>query len=57
MSQGEAAEKLVVPGNAKASVRILAATTPTKAVVNDGSVPESNLSNNEYLINTESLNN
>lgn len=56
MTQGEAAEKLLVPGNSKASVRILAATTPTKAVVNDGSVPEMNMNNNEFIITAESLN-
>ena len=56
MAQGEAMEKLVVPGNSKASVRILAATTPTKAMVNDGSVPESNTKNNELAISPESLN-
>ena len=56
MAQGEASEKLIVPGNSKASVRILAATTPTKVIVNDGSVPESDMSNNEFTINAESLN-
>lgn len=56
MTQGEAAEKLIVPGKSKASVRILAASTPTRAIVNDGSVPESDMSNNEYTIETESLN-
>lgn len=56
MTEGEATEKLVVPGNAKASVRILAATTPTKAIVNDGSVPESNTKNNEFAISPDSLN-
>jgi hypothetical protein len=39
-----------VPGKSKASVRILAASTPEKVVVNDGSVPESDTSNNEYEI-------
>lgn len=56
MTQGEAAEKLIVPGKSKASVRILAASTPTRAIVNDGSVPESNMRNNEYTIDAESLN-
>jgi aminopeptidase N len=56
MTEGEAAEKLIVAGKSKASVRILAATAPTKAIVNDGSVPESDSSNNEYAISPESLN-
>ena len=56
MTQGEASEKLIVPGNSKASVRILTATTPTKAIVNDGSFPETNMSNNEFTISAESLN-
>jgi len=56
MTEGDAVEKLIVPGKSKASVRIVAATTPTKAVVNDGSVPESDMSNNEFTISTESLN-
>jgi len=56
MTQGEAAEKLIVPGKSKASVRILAATTPTKAIVNDGSVPETNMDNNEFRISEELLN-
>jgi hypothetical protein len=56
MTEGEAAEKLIVAGKSKASVRILAATAPTKAIVNDGSVAESDSSNNEYAISPESLN-
>jgi aminopeptidase N len=56
MTEGEATEKLIVPGKSKASVRILAATTPTKVIVNDGSVPESIMSNNEFTISAESLN-
>lgn len=56
MTEGEAIEKLVVAGNSKASVRILAATTPTKVIANDGSVPESDMKNNEFAISAESLN-
>jgi len=50
MTARDAAEKLMVPGKSKASVRILAGSTPIKAVVNDGSVPESDTRNNEYMI-------
>jgi hypothetical protein len=56
MTEGEATEKLTVPGKSKSSVRILAATTPTKAIVNDGTVPESDMNNNEFTISEESLN-
>lgn len=56
MTEGDATEKLIVPGKSKASVRILAATTPTKVIVNDGSVPEGDTSNNEFSISAESLN-
>ena len=56
MTEGEAKEKLIIPGKSKASVRILAATTPTKAIVNEGSVPESDMTNNDYTISAESLN-
>jgi hypothetical protein len=54
MTAKDAVERLMVPGNSKASVRILAGSAPVKAVVNDGSVPESNTRNNEYMM--ESLN-
>ena len=50
MSTKDAVEKLVVPGKSKASVRILAGSTPIRAIVNDGSVPESDTRNNEYTI-------
>jgi hypothetical protein len=56
MTEGEATEKLIVPGKSKASVRILAATTPTKAIVNDGTVAESDMNNNEFTITEELLN-
>ena len=50
MAAGEATERLMVPGKSKASVRILAGTAPLTATVNDGSVPETDTSNNEYKI-------
>jgi hypothetical protein len=48
LEKGEASEKLVVPGKSKASVRIQAASLPREITVNDGSVPESDVSNNAY---------
>jgi aminopeptidase N len=55
MVTGEATEKLLVPGKSKASVRITAGSAPMKVTVNgDGSVPESDTTNNTYKI--ESLN-
>jgi len=56
MTEGDATEKLIVPGKSKASVRILAAAAPIKAIVDDGTVPESDTSNNEFSISAESLN-
>ena len=56
MTEGDATEKLIVPGKSKASVRILAAAAPIKAIVDDGTVPESDTSNNEFSISAEALN-
>jgi hypothetical protein len=50
MSQGEATEQLIVAGNAKASVRILAVAVPEELSVNDGSVPESEGTTHTYKI-------
>lgn len=50
MQTGEASERLVIPGKSKASVRIQTASLPADAVVNDGSVPESEVSHNVYKI-------
>jgi hypothetical protein len=47
MESSEASQKLMVPGKSKASVRIEIASPAMKVTVNDGSVPESNLDNNE----------
>jgi hypothetical protein len=47
---GEASGRVMVPGKSKASVRIQAATLPQEVTVNDGSVPESDMSNNSYKI-------
>jgi hypothetical protein len=50
MENGEATQKLLVPGKSKAAVRIPAATMPQQVTVNDGSVPESDISNNIYKV-------
>jgi hypothetical protein len=49
-----ASERLLIPGKSKASLRIETPSMPQIATVNDGSVPESDMNNNEYKI--ESLN-
>ena len=46
----ESFARLIVPGKSKASVRIQTATMPQEITVNDGSVPESDISNNSYKI-------
>lgn len=50
MESGEVTKRLEVHGKSKAAVRIEAATTPLEVVVNDGSVPESDLGNNVFKI-------
>ena len=50
MQDKEASDRLIVPGKSKASVRIHASIMPHQVTVNDGSVPESDASNNVYKI-------
>jgi hypothetical protein len=50
MGTGEASGRLMVPGKSKASVRIPATAMPQDVTVNDGSVPESDVSNNVYRL-------
>jgi hypothetical protein len=50
MAEGEATEKLIVAGKAKASVRIVAPALPQEITVNDGSVPESETTTHVYKI-------
>ena len=54
MEGGELVRRLYVPAKSKASMRVEAPSMPQKIIVNDGSVPESDTSNNSYTI--ESLN-
>jgi hypothetical protein len=46
----EASERLMVPGKSKASVRIQVTTMTQEVTVNDGTVPESDTSNNSYKV-------
>jgi hypothetical protein len=50
MTNGERAERLVVPGKSTASVRIVCPSFPQQVTVNDGSVLESDTNNNVYKI-------
>ncbi len=47
---GEIRKRLEVRAKSKASIRIETAATPQEVIVNDGSVPESDMSNNNYKI-------
>jgi hypothetical protein len=55
MEGGEVTRRLEVHAKSKASIRIEVASTPHEIVVNDGSVPESDMSNNSYKIDGASL--
>jgi hypothetical protein len=48
MEGGDVTKRLEVHAKSKAAVRIEAASTPREVVVNDGSVPESDVSNNVF---------
>jgi hypothetical protein len=50
MQGSEASDRLIVAGNSKASVRIQTPSLPQDVTLNDGSVPESNTSNDIYKI-------
>ena len=50
MEQGQVTKRLLVRGKSQAIIRIEASYAPREIVVNDGSVPESDLSNNVYKI-------
>jgi aminopeptidase N len=45
---GETTDRLVVRGKSKGVIRITTPKSPTKIVVNDGSVPESDFTNNVF---------
>jgi hypothetical protein len=50
MQGGEVTKRLEVRGKAKATIRILTPAKPVEVVVNDGSVPESDMTNNTLKI-------
>jgi hypothetical protein len=50
MERAEVTERLMVRGKSKASVRIQAGAMPAEVTVNDGSVPESDMSNNGFTV-------
>ncbi|HWY56924.1 MAG TPA: hypothetical protein VNZ03_20830 [Terriglobales bacterium] len=50
MEGGEVTRRLEVHAKSKAAVRIEAASMPREVVVNDGSVPESDVSNNRFNV-------
>ena len=50
MEGGEVTRRLEVHARSRASIRIEAAATPYEIVVNDGSVPESDMKNNTFTI-------
>jgi hypothetical protein len=56
MEVGQVFKRVLVPGKSKAVIRIEAASTPQEIVVNDGSVPESDMSNNVYKIEPQKKN-
>ena len=49
-AQGERSARLIVQARSKAVVRVPIPVVPTKATVNDGSVPETDPSNNSFDI-------
>jgi hypothetical protein len=50
MADGEVSKRLEVHRKSKASIRIDAVSMPQEVTVNDGSVPESDMSNNAYKV-------
>ncbi len=50
MEGGETTQRLEVHAKSKAAIRIESPSTPREDIVNDGSVPESDMSNNMYKI-------
>ena len=46
----EKRERIVVPAHGKEIARIEIPGTPTEVIVNDGSVPESNIKNNSFAV-------
>jgi hypothetical protein len=54
LERGEITKNVEVRGKSTASIRMEAPSAPQEVVVNDGSVPESNLANNSFKLETSS---
>ena len=50
MEAGEVTKRVQVPANSTGTIRIEAPSAPKEVVVNDGSVPETDMSNNRFTI-------
>jgi hypothetical protein len=50
MEDGEVTKRIEVHAKSKAAVRFEANSSPREIVVNDGSVPESDMSNNAFKV-------
>jgi hypothetical protein len=50
LEKGEAVQRLFVPARGTASTRITSPKAPTQVMVNDGSVPESDMNNNVFKL-------
>jgi len=50
---GDATQRLVVRGKSNAVIRFEVAKAPEEIVINDGSVPESDMTNNTFKIEGE----
>ena len=50
MQTGEATKRLEVRGKSTAAIRIEVPSMPEEVIVNDGSVPETDMSNNTFKI-------
>lgn len=53
MAASDVADRLMVPGKSKASVRIQAPAMPAEAIVNDGSVPETDMTSHTFRIESK----
>jgi len=56
-ASGDITERLIVRGKSQASVRLSTQTLPDQVTVNDGSVPESDVSNNTFKVEPTAVDN
>jgi hypothetical protein len=50
---GDAVQRILVPARGKVTIRLNAAAAPDEVIVNDGSVPETEMGNNTYKVSAE----